>query len=265
MPRYVRLLPRLLLLALSIPAWAAPAGQVVRLETRPGIQQPFILIEPEHAVATVLLFPGYGGYIDVQQGAEGPTTRSQNFLVRSRQLFAAQGLRVAVMDAPSDRHYVEGMLHGFRYGDKHVTDIAAVIDWLKARSDQPVWLVGTSRGTESATQLTIKLPERVDGLVLSSPISKSNNMGTAVQDMDLEKIRQPVLIAVHLNDACHVTPSYGAVRIRDGLTAAAAVEIAEFDGGEHRNSDTCGPTSAHGFLGIEAEVVQRIAAFIRNH
>lgn len=252
-------------LGLSAPGLADTIARVVSLETRPGIRQPFILIEPDNAVATVLLFPGYGGYINVQQGPDGPTTRSKNFLVRSRQLFADHGFRVAVMDAPSDKHYVEGMLNGFRNSDRHATDITAVIDWLKARADQPIWLVGTSRGTESAAQLAIRLPDRVDGVVLSSPISQPNDKGTALPTMALEKIRQPVQLVVHLNDDCQVSPSYGGRRIRDGLTAAAVVEIAEFDGGEKRNSDPCGATSPHGFLGIETEVVQRIADFIRSH
>jgi dienelactone hydrolase len=239
--------------------------RLVRLEGRPGIEQQLLLVSPPDPVAIAVLFAGYGGNIDLQDGPDGPTTRSHNFLVRSRDLFAGQDLMVAVVDAPSDKHYVEGMLYGFRTSDRHVTDITAVIRWLKRQANLPVWLVGTSRGTESATHLAIKLPGLVHGLVLSSPMTEPNDMGTTLPAMALERIRQPVQIVVNLDDNCRVTPSYGAEKIRKGLTAASAVQVERLSGSPGTHSDPCGANSAHGFLGIEQQVVDRIVAFIKSH
>jgi hypothetical protein len=83
--------------------------------------------------------------------------------------------------------------------------------------------------------------------------------------MALEKIRQPVQIVVSLDDTCWVTPSYGAEKIRKGLTAASTVQIDRVSGSPSTHSDPCGADSAHGFLGIEDQVVSRITAFIKAH
>lgn len=239
--------------------------ELINLQTRPGVQQPVLVIRPPQPTASVILFAGGGGNIRLQDGAQGPTVRSNNFLVRSRELFAAQGLLVAVVDAPSDKQYVDGMLYGFRTSDRHVTDIDGVIDWLHRQADLPVWLVGTSRGTESATYVALHAHQPVQGLILTSPMSVGNDKGEAVTDMPLADIRLPVQVVVHTRDGCHVTPSYGGERIRDALVNAPAVELLSVSDGDTSNSDACGPMGPHGFLGVEAEVVARIAAFIRAH
>src|SRR4029450_2619816 len=80
-----------------------------------------------------------------------------NFLVRTRALFAQQGLLVAVIDAPSDRQ-LPPYLSGFRQAREHAADVRAVIAWTKKEAAVPVWLVGTSRGTQSAGSIATSLP-----------------------------------------------------------------------------------------------------------
>ena len=79
-----------------------------------------------------------------------------NFLVRTRQLFADQGLMVVVVDAPSDRQSAP-FLGGFRQKAEHAADIKAVIAWAREQTKVPVWLVGTSRGTQSAAFVATEL------------------------------------------------------------------------------------------------------------
>ena len=79
--------------------------------------------------------------------------------MRSRQLFAEQSLVAAVMDAPSDRQS-SSSLNGFRQRREHVTDIKAVIAWLReqaqsarmARRYEPRYAIGCLCG--NATQGT---------------------------------------------------------------------------------------------------------------
>jgi hypothetical protein len=54
-----------------------------------------------------------------------------------------------LIDAPSDRQQMP-FLAGFRQTREHVTDVKAVIAWLRREMRVPVWLVGTG-GTQSAT------------------------------------------------------------------------------------------------------------------
>ena len=56
----------------------------------------------------------------------------------------------------------------FRLGDKHASDIAAVVAELKKRFDNvPVFLVGTSRGTISAANGARAPGNNIAGVVLS--------------------------------------------------------------------------------------------------
>lgn len=81
------------------------------------------------------------------------------------------------MDAPSDR-LEPPYLSGFRQSSEHVADIKAVIAWLRQQVNAPVWLVGTSRGTQSvafaATQLakTDGGPDALSSPRRSSPIGR---------------------------------------------------------------------------------------------
>lgn len=246
----------------------AEAADLVSLETRPGVQQRFILLEPESApVASVVLFPGGKGALQLSSVFGHPTMQwgKNNFLVRTREQFAAQGMLVAVVDAPSDMQSETGMLDGFRASAEHVVDIDAVISYLRTKSEAPVWLIGTSRGTESAAHVAIHSTQAVGGLVLTSSMTVPNAYGVAVTDMDLDRIRIPTLVVAHVADGCNNTPPAGAQQISEGLVNSPAVEVRLFDGGDTPRSKPCRSMSQHGFLGIEADVVDAISRFIRSH
>ena len=117
-----------------------------------------------------------------------------NFLVRTRQLFADQGLLVVVVDAPSDRQSAP-FLGGFRQKPEHAADIKAVIAW-RERAGTVQVAVGTSRGTQSAAFIATALEgsEGPDGLVLTSTILRDDK-GRPVPAMPLGKVRIPVLVA----------------------------------------------------------------------
>jgi len=252
----------ILLFALTGPAQAEE--QLINLAPRPGVEQRFLYIATPSAVANVILFAGGHGKIKLSGDGDGVRVKSgNNFLVRSRQLFADQGLNVAVVDAPSDQQDRNGM-YGFRTSSEHVTDIDAVIAALRERAKLPVWLIGTSRGTESAAHLAINSQQHPDGLVLTSSMSVENKKGFAVTEMKLKKIRIPTLVVAHKNDGCSVTPPEGAEVIRAALKNATKVEVVYFEGGREEGNP-CKAKSHHGFLGIEGEVVARIAAFVKDH
>ncbi|MBC7609577.1 MAG: hypothetical protein H7228_08400 [Polaromonas sp.] len=145
------------ILALSFLLNARTIQTVVDIPTRPGVtQRMIVLTPPEPKAAVVRLAGGHGG---LQVFSNGLMKWGEaNFLVRTRQLFAERGLTVVLLDAPSDRQ-TPPYLGVFHQTPEHVADLKAVIAWLRENSKVPVWLVGTSRGTQSAAYVATQLSE----------------------------------------------------------------------------------------------------------
>ena len=248
------------LLALLSSGHAQTTQRVVDIPTRPGVTQRMVVLSPPEPKAAVILFAGGHGGLQIfpngsMKWGEG------NFLVRVRQLFANAGLAVAVIDAPSDRQSPP-FLSGFRQRPEHAAEVKAVIGWLRENANVPVWLIGTSRGTQSAAYVTTELarPDGPDGLVLTSTIL-TDDKGRPVPAMPLDKIRVPVLVVHHEQDGCALCP-FSAVPILMGkLGTAPRTQLLSFKGGENRG-DPCEAFAYHGFNGPEREVVQQIAVWI---
>ena len=242
--------------------------ELVALESRPGIRQAFILIQPVAVKAAVILFAGGHGALKLETKSGRPRMRwgANNFLVRTRDLFARQKLMVAVIDAPSDR---QELTAAWRISSEHAADIQAVITALNQKTDRPLWLVGTSMGTFSAANAAIRLPESVHGLILTSSVTRSRKTWSiqathpnGIVDMGLDHITAPTLIVFHRDDQCPLTPPRDAEQIKNRLTHARRAQIRYVSGGLPPESGACQAMSAHGFLGIENEVVKTIADFI---
>jgi hypothetical protein len=220
-----------------------------------------LLVAPEGPprAAVVLLAGGHGG---LQLGADGSIGwGKRNFLVRSRALFAGQGLLAAVVDTPSDRRHAP-FLDGFRERAEHAVDLGAVVAWLRGEAKAPVWLVGTSRGTVSAAFAAVSLagaPAGPDGLVLTSSILDDPH-GVAVPDLDLGRLRIPVLLVHHRDDQCRACPPAFLSHVERKL-GANRHETRWISGGTSAG-DRCEALAHHGFNGNEAEVVGAIAAFV---
>ena len=253
----------LALLALAGLSAATQAWEAVEIPSRPSITQRFLHHAPSAPRAVVVLFAG--GHGGTQIGLDGSIGGLRgNFLVRSRDRFVAQGLAVAVIDAPSDRqggHY----LSFFRQTHEHVTDVRALIAWLKTKhAGVPVWLVGTSRGTQSVAHIaTVLTPADggPDGIVLTASILQDPR-GRPVPDIALERIAIPVLVAHHRQDSCRSCYFSDLPRLTGRLTKTARTALLAYDGGENRG-DPCEAMAYHGFNGLEDKVVADIAAFVQ--
>jgi hypothetical protein len=286
MNRALRLI--VLLGMLPLATWNVALGEsasIVSIATPRGVQQLFILIKPDHAIASVILFAGGNGRLQLNRVPPplvGPYAFvAGNFLVRSREKFAAHDFMVAVIDAPSDQP--KGMSPSFRVSKDHAIDIAAVADYLKTQADVPVWLVGTSAGSWSAARGAIGANRdgiatgSIDGLVLTSTVTRiapgsafarvfpeiARDYPDGVISMALPEIKVPTLIMSHSEDACEATPAVDAPELAKRLTQAVKVEITLLSGGDPPMSVPCEAYAAHGYYGIETQAVARIADFIR--
>ena len=224
------------------------AEETVQLTPRPGVSETLLVIAVDRAPAALLLLPGGNGVLSGLR---------YNFLVRTRQDFATTGLGVGVLDAPTD-HY--GMDASYRASAEHGQDIAAAVALLAARTHAPVWLVGTSNGTISAVNGAVRLgPIRVAGVVLTSSVWSGG-----VSNVPLAEIAVPVLLVHNREDGCPSSPFTAAATALDSLAKAPAKELIAVSSHETR-SRPCEGLAPHGYLGIEGEVVGKIAAWVKAH
>lgn len=251
---------------LSLFLFSGTAGaqeRVIDVATR-GIQQRFLLNEVKDARAVVLLFTGGDGGLRI--GDDGSLGQGRgNFLVRSRQLFADQGYSVAVIDAPSDRQQ-RPFLSGFRQGAEHTEDVRQVMLWLRQNLRLPVWLIGTSRGTQSVAAIAVRLagtPDSPDGIVLTSSILRGNDASRPLPAMSLEQLRVPVLVVHHEQDACRICLYSDLPALMDKLRPLPVKALQTWRGGQDRG-DPCEAFAYHGYNGIEKDVISGITQWIRN-
>jgi pimeloyl-ACP methyl ester carboxylesterase len=242
---------------------------LVQVTSRPGIEQKFLLVKPDKPTAAVILFAGGHGGLQLSSffGKPGMAWGKVNFLVRTRKQFADHGFLVAVIDSPSDHQKMDA---NWRISSDHVKDIDAVIKYLRSNFNLPVWVIGTSRGTYSASNAAIQLGTEIQGLVLTSSITHSaknsdiySSHPNGIMNMDLGKISVPTLITVHKDDACVYTPATNAEKLKVAISNAPKVEVKYFSGGKRPESRPCQAKSEHGYFGIEDIVVAAIADFIR--
>jgi predicted alpha/beta-hydrolase family hydrolase len=245
-------------LSVLIAGIAGAADDVRTVPARPGVTQSFILVRPaERPVAAVVLFAGGNGALRL---GSGRLALGGNFLVRNRARFAERGLLVAVVDAPSDH----ADLDGFRTSAAHADDVRAVLAALRAEAAVPVWLVGTSMGTVSAANAAARLTTGgPDGLVLTSTVTRQGReRQESVGDVRLKDIRVPTLLVHHRRDACPGTPYADTVGLMRDLRSTPRRELLTFDGGDAPQSGPCEARAAHGYVGLDAEVVEAIARWI---
>lgn len=227
----------------------AAAEDRVELHSRPGVTLPILYQPAASPVASAVLFPGGVGVIAATGG---------NFLLRVRGEFAAQGISVAVIDAPSD--HSGGLPNEYRASADAAQDIAAAIAFLRSKAPAPVWLVGTSRGSISAGNGAARLgPSQVGGLVLTSSV-----WNRGMDRVPLGSIAVPTLIVHNRDDGCRQSPPAGAEPALAALAAAPVKQLVFVSGGMAK-SNPCGGLSTHGYYGIEDKVVPVVVAWIKAH
>ncbi|MEI7614729.1 MAG: alpha/beta hydrolase [Betaproteobacteria bacterium] len=234
------------------------AGEELRVATREGVNVPIYTLWREDAQVTVVLFSGGGGGYG-QIGADGWPT-SGNFLIRTGKHWATYPFNLVMIGRPSDG--IDLALGGIRTSDRHAADNIAIFKVIKQKSPLPLWVVGTSMGTISAAATAIRDSENlVAGVVLTSSIT-SYRMDGAVPKQELEKIRVPTLVFHHENDACKFCQAYEVKNITRQLSHAPIKNTMIVSGGSGAVGSPCEAFHYHGYIGMENEAVDRIAAWI---
>jgi len=238
---------------------------LVDIESDRAVTLATLMLDPEtSAPAVVILLEGGDGLLTFTGPDTAPVVDSNGFLARNAVAFAAQGLAVALVNTPSDRP--TGIDLTCRISADQSQDIDAVVQWVRGRTSVPVWVMGMSLGSYSATNTAIRLINPVDGFALCSastaPTGPTVPLPNGVLDMDLTQIAMPAVVVGHEDDTCAGTPPSGAAAIVTALTEADPVDYRLFGGGLEPDSDPCGPLSPHGYYGVEDEVVRYLAEVI---
>ena len=234
--------------------------EIVNLKTRDDVTMRVLLLSPKEPKASLILFAGGHGGLRIYPNGSLQWGEN-NFLIRTKSIFAELGVNVAIVDAPSDR-LRPPFLSGFRNSEEHFKDIKALTILLKNKYSVPIWLVGTSRGTESAASIGIKLQDEneVKGIVLTSSILIDQN-GNSIPDMALNKYNKPVLIVHHEKDECRVTKFSDLSKLSSILNSNNRNEVVIYSEGITKG-DACEGMSHHGFNGIEQKVVSKIVDWV---
>jgi hypothetical protein len=220
---------------LAANAWAA--DELVSVRSTDGGEVAYVLTTSGSAPTyAVILMPGGAGVLDPRLNSNGKIAMraSGNFLIRSRALFASGPFVAASTDATTTPGKI----------------LAIAGDLQKRFGPLKVYVVGTSRSTESTMALSAPLDGKVAGFVHSSSMN-------GIAGFDTRNFRSRHLIVLHRNDPCRVTqPSSGLAAHRKYGT-----ELIEVEGGKS-SGDDCEAFSHHGYNGIEAETVEKIKAWI---
>lgn len=241
-----------------VQAQTAAPGKVMRIETRPGVTVPIFALWQNNAVATLVLFSGSdGGFGKI--GSDGWPS-SNNFLIRTGALWTAHPFNVVMVGRPSDG--IDLGDGAVRIGAQHAADNLAIYKAVKQHSPLPIWVVGTSMGTISAAASAIQDKDNlISGLVLTSSVTSRKRTG-ALPTQDLAKIHVPTLIVHHEKDACKICLPYEVVHIANGLANVPIKKTVMVNGGSGAKGDPCHAEHYHGFIGMEKQVVDLIAAWI---
>jgi hypothetical protein len=271
-----RALALLALVAAAVSSAAAQepkrCGELVTLAGHGNAKLSYSFATPEKATAVLILLPGGSGFADLDQSGCARKLMG-NSLVRTRDLFHAQGFATALVDAPSNYRGEDG-LGGFRISPRHAEDLGKIIADIRQRTKLPVWVIGTSRGTISAVNAASRLTgeQAPDGVVLTSPLTAGRVGGRkewvahTVFSLDLATINIPVLVVANAADACIRTPPSLAASIlsRTNGSREQAVMVRGAIPNAAPNVDACEGRTPHGFIGHEQEVTDGIVRFIKG-
>ncbi|GAB3256997.1 alpha/beta hydrolase [Chitinimonas naiadis] len=246
--------PLPLLLALTLLSTITHAEDIHQLPSADNSTLPYLLnaevpnpTAPVPAVA--ILFNGGEGNVGLM--SKGIPKPGANFLVRSRSLFVAHGIPVAVIDVPSD---MRGMSDSYRMGKRHAGDVAALAEVLRQQFPAAkLFLVGTSRGTVSAAYAGEALGSKLAGVVLTSSVFNASRDNNGLSGFAFDCIKVPLLFVHHVDDGCAASPYYPAKKL------AASYPLISVHGGKPATSGPCEPFAPHGYLGMEEATVDAIA------
>jgi pimeloyl-ACP methyl ester carboxylesterase len=229
---------------------AAQGGEVLLdIPTRPGATVRVLEMTGERPAGHVVLYlAGGSGQRGLQGVWPGSLPSDPDTLFGAQRQLAEQVGAMVAVDTASDHEVLE-MID--RQGAEHRQDVAAVIDFMRARHPQArMVLMGSSNGAFSAAYVANRLPS-VDKVVLIN--------GSADAWAEVPHLKRPVLGIHHKRDAC--------LPFRDSYPKARffpliAVDSDAFPPVSIATRRDCSRESAHGLHGQRSQVYRAIGDWL---
>jgi pimeloyl-ACP methyl ester carboxylesterase len=228
---------------------------VTDLPLEDGGSERVLYAAPQNPHAALIMLPGGNGMVEI--GNDGSIRRmGENFLLRTLPLWQEHGFAVVVITPPN------GMsLLGYRHTPAYAATIGQAVDFARSRANVPVWLLGTSQGATAAVAGAARLNGKVAGVVVASSVTGRSSSGETLFDSEPGLVTVPALIVANSGDACPASPPGDAPKIAAALTQSPRKEVVYVQS-TAMEGQSCGGTAPHGYFGIEAATVARIAEWI---
>jgi hypothetical protein len=209
----------------------------------------------KHGIA---LFPGHPGIMKLQEDDGKPQYDLRgNFLVRARRHWLDEETLVAVLDAPSDEWAT--FSQDFRATARYGIDIAAALKQIPYEVQE--WtFVGTSEGSISAFHAARMNPGIARRVILTSSLFAFTPNGRGLSNAKFAELAAPVLWVHHEDDPCRFT-SYRDAKMYAERTRSPLVTVR---GGGPEKGGACQAFSAHGYVGVEREVVLAMRSWVKT-
>jgi hypothetical protein len=242
----------------------APASEVSErvadIPLSSGKLQRVLVLTPLHPRAAIVMLPGGSGDLGIRRG--GDLRHDNNFVVRSRALWAARGFAVLIPDTVDDTN-----LRGRRSGPQYAQLVNDLTAYARSRIAPavvlPVFLLGTSQGSIAAINGAAHAAAgTLAGIVLTESVTVMGGSRETVFNASPEQVRVPALVVANTDDRCNVAPPAVAPRIAAAMTNSPGVQVKTISGGTTKSAKACGSLTPHGYYGIEARVVDLITGWM---
>ncbi|GAB7522323.1 hypothetical protein PBS_13070 [Paraburkholderia sp. 2C] len=217
-----------------------------------GAYQRVLFYGPKHDMrGIIVMFPGGAGDVGIER--DGSIKHDDNFVVRTRELWAQRGYGVVIVDAIDHQS-----MRGKRSTPEYAAVTQKILAFAHSVSNVPVWVMGTSQGSIAAMNAASHTGHQaLAGVMLTESVSVLGKSHETVFDASPQDVRVPALVVANRDDRCSVAPPSKANEIADAMrNAPSAVLFVE--GGIAKSSNACSSRSPHGYWGIDEKVVDDI-------
>jgi hypothetical protein len=211
----------------------------------------------KHGIA---LFPGHPGILKLREENGQPQFEQRgNFLVRSRRHWLDDETLVAVIDAPSDEWAT--FSQAFRATARYGTDIGLLLNEVTKIYAAAEWtFIGTSEGSISAFHAARMNPELAKRVILTSSLMSATRNGAGLTGARFGELKAPLLWVHHQDDPCEHTAYREAKRYAEKSMSP----LVTVRGGGPEKGGACQAFTAHGYVGVEREVVLAMRSWVRT-
>ena len=232
---------------------------MIDLPLASGERQRVLVVSPPRPSGALVMLPGGAGDVGIEP--DGHLRHGRNFVVRTRDLWAARGYAVLIPDAIGGAG-----LRGRRSSPAYAAVVASLVALARRQSGGPVFLLGTSQGAIAAMNGAAHAePGTLAGVVLTESVAVLGGSRETVFDADPAGVRVPALVVANTDDRCDVAPPSAAPKIAAAMSHAPSAEVLTVTGGSARSPTPCGSLTPHGYDGIEGHVVDAISRWMRSH